>query len=176
MSAPPHSDGRTRRKARTHAAAARQSRPPALDQFCPRGRSHQIIHQIVSHSIAGLNLHRLPNNRAHCALDRGITETFRNAFCNRVNKLLRIDAALCCLSTDRIAAHQSSCEFPHWAAPTRLCFRERFDVLEPSLLQELLDYRRIVKAKRDLAKARRIVIEKRPDRCVRNLAERIRLE
>ena len=45
-------------------------------------------------------------------LDRSGAETFRDSFCDRVDQVLRIDAALCCLVADRIAAHQSSGEFP----------------------------------------------------------------
>src|SRR5580765_6977950 len=51
-SAPWRSDGRTRRKARTRAAAKPPSRASDPGLVCSRGESHPIIHQIGMDSIA----------------------------------------------------------------------------------------------------------------------------
>src|SRR5262245_64526824 len=52
MSVPPRLDDRTRRNARTRAAAKPPSRASGLDPVCSRGESHEIIHQIGVDSIA----------------------------------------------------------------------------------------------------------------------------
>src|SRR5205823_2098622 len=52
MSAPLLSDDRTRRKARTRAAAKQPSLASGPGRVCSRGESHEIIHQIGVDSIA----------------------------------------------------------------------------------------------------------------------------
>src|SRR4029453_16622592 len=72
MSAPRRSGDRTRRKARTRAAAEPPSRASGLDLVRSRGESHQIIHQIGVDSIAPFADSQARNAfvLVNCATDR----------------------------------------------------------------------------------------------------------